>query len=513
MAVKSKRLGEIATFLDATCQGDEDVMIHGVATLQQAQAGDISFLSNPRYKRYLKQATASAVLLKAADAADYHGNALIVNDPYLAYAKVASLFAPELQHNVGVHPSAIVAEDCELGENVSIGPYSVIETGVCIGDNVLIGSHCVIGQNSRIASDSHLWPNVSIYHGVQIGRRTIIHSGAVIGSDGFGLAREEDGWLKIPQLGAVVIGDDVEIGANTTIDRGAIEDTVIADGVKLDNQIQIAHNVKIGERTAMAGCVGVSGSTSIGADCAIGGGTGISGHINITDGVTITGMSAVPHSIDEPGYYSSGLPIQESRVWFKNITRFKRLDEYIRRLLKVKQADNTQTKSIPTNKVSAKPATSSSLVKTDAAIDIKGILNYLPHRYPFLLIDRVVEIELGQSLKAIKNVTMNEQFFTGHFPDEPVMPGVIIVEALAQASCVLAVKTAEDTIVDKDCIYLFAAADKLRFKRVVVPGDQLCLEVWHVKNRNEVWKFKGKATVNGELVCEAELTSVVKQRG
>ncbi len=331
-------LGELARLVGGRVVGNDGVCIEGVATLANASSRQISFLANPRYQEQLLQTRAAAVILAESELPNCRVNALVTSKPYISYARIAALFVPASVQEGGVHSAAWVSPDATVHETAWIGPNCSIEAGVTIGANCRIGPGCFIGENSVIGADCLLVGNVSICHGVHTGRRNIIHPGAVIGSDGFGFANEQGKWLKVPQLGGVVTGDDVEIGANTTIDRGALDNTIIEDGVKLDNQIQIAHNVHIGEHTAIAGCVGISGSTRIGRRCAIAGGAGIAGHLEIADDVTITAMSLVIKSISEPGsVYSSGIPVEQNRLWNRRLVHFRRLDEMASRLKSVEQ--------------------------------------------------------------------------------------------------------------------------------------------------------------------------------
>lgn len=327
-------LGQLAERIGGELYGDAACVVTGVATLQGAQPGDITFLANPRYRKYLASTRASAVILSPKDKADCATAAVVVANPYVGYARVAALlYADREQAPVaGVHPTACVSADSRVHESSSIGPCCVIEADVSIAANVSIGPGCFIGKGAVIGEGSRFLANVTLCHGVHIGKRALIHPGTVIGSDGFGIANDNGVWIKVPQLGSVTIGDDVEIGANTTIDRGALENTVIEDGVKLDNQIQVAHNVHIGAHTAIAGCVGIAGSARIGRRCTVGGGVGISGHLEIADDVHITGMSFVTKSIKQPGVYSSGIPADTNQQWHKNTVRFRQLDEMARRL-------------------------------------------------------------------------------------------------------------------------------------------------------------------------------------
>ncbi|MBA6095867.1 UDP-3-O-(3-hydroxymyristoyl)glucosamine N-acyltransferase [Pseudomonas juntendi] len=336
-------LGQLAEALGATLKGPEALQITGLGTLQEAGPGQLTFLANPQYRKYLDNCQAGAVLLKAADAESFAGNALVVADPYLAYARISHLFDPKPKAVAGIHPSAVVAEDAQVDASASIGPFAVIESGARIGANVSIGAHCFIGARCVVGEGGWLAPRVTLYHDVTIGKRVVIQSGAVIGGEGFGFANEKGIWRKIAQIGGVTIGDDVEIGVNTAVDRGALSDTRIGDGVKLDNQIQIAHNVQIGDHTAMAACVGISGSTRIGKHCMLAGGVGLVGHIDVCDNVFISGMTMVTRSITEPGSYSSGTAMQPLADWRKSAARIRHLDDMAKRLQQLEKRVDTVT--------------------------------------------------------------------------------------------------------------------------------------------------------------------------
>ncbi|MFK3969525.1 UDP-3-O-(3-hydroxymyristoyl)glucosamine N-acyltransferase [Pseudomonas sp. NPDC087358] len=326
------KLGQLAEFLGATLRGPADKEITGLATLQEASHDQVSFLANPQYRKFLATTHAAAVLLKPADAEGYAGDALLIADPYLAYARISHLFDPKPKAAAGIHPTAVVAQDAVVDPAASVGAFAVIESGARIAAGVTIGAHCFIGARSVIGEGGWLAPRVTLYHDVRIGQRVVIQSGAVLGGEGFGFANEKGVWQKIAQIGGVTIGDDVEIGVNTAIDRGAMDDTRIGNGVKLDNQIQIAHNVQVGDHTAMAACVGISGSARIGKHCMLAGGVGLVGHIDICDGVFITGMTMVTRSITEPGSYSSGTAMQPAAEWRKSAARIRQLDDMARRL-------------------------------------------------------------------------------------------------------------------------------------------------------------------------------------
>lgn len=329
---------QLSSFLGAVFHGNKDKKINGIATLEKAKSSELSFLSNPRYKKYLPGCKAGAILLRPSDASEYSGNILVVLDPYLAYARVSHLFDKKPKYAVGVvHPSSLISNNASVSSTASIGAFTVIERGAKISPHVTIGPHCYIGANCHIGEGGYLAPRVTLYHDVKIGKRVIVQSGAVIGSEGFGFANDKGKWHKIAQIGGVLIGNDVEIGSNTVIDRGALTNTTIGNGVKLDNQIQIAHNVEIGDHTAIAACVGISGSTKIGKYCMLAGGVGLVGHINICDNVTFTGMTMVTHSISEPGVYSSGTAIQPSPEWRKSAARLRQLDDIAKRLRKLEK--------------------------------------------------------------------------------------------------------------------------------------------------------------------------------
>ena len=326
------KLGELSELLGSTLRGSQDKEITGLATLQEAGPAQLSFLANSRYRKYLVETQAAAVLLKAADAEGFVGDALVVDDPYLAYALASHFFDPKPKATGGIHPLAVIADDAQVDPTSSIGAFVVIESGARIGADVTVGAHCFIGARCFIGAGGWLAPRVTLYHDVRIGARVVIQSGAVVGGEGFGFANSKGIWHKIAQIGGVLICDDVEIGVNTAVDRGALDDTVIGNGVKLDNQIHIAHNVQIGEHTAMAACVGISGSTRIGKHCMLAGGVGLVGHIDICDNVFITGMTMVTHSITEPGSYSSGTAMQPAAEWRKSAARLRQLDDMARRL-------------------------------------------------------------------------------------------------------------------------------------------------------------------------------------
>jgi len=321
---------ELAQRFGLELRGDDRV-VHGVGTLADASPEQLGFLANPRYRAQLAETAAGVVVLRAEDAEARAGTALIARDPYVAFAKIAALFERKPLRDAGIHasaaidPSASVDPSAHIGPHVSIGARSSVGAGAVIGPGCVIGDDCVVGEGCELVA------RVTLVTRVRLGKRVLIHSGAVLGADGFGIAMDHGRWIKVPQLGGVLVGDDCEIGANTTIDRGALGDTVLEEDVRLDNQIQVGHNVRIGAHTAMAGCSAVAGSASIGRHCLIGGGAGVLGHLDVCDRVVITAMSLVTHSIREPGEYSSGTPLMDNRRWRKSAARFKQLDDIARR--------------------------------------------------------------------------------------------------------------------------------------------------------------------------------------
>jgi UDP-3-O-[3-hydroxymyristoyl] glucosamine N-acyltransferase len=318
-------LGELASRVGATLDGDGAVAIHRIGTLENAGPGAIAFLASAKYRSQLAATRATAVIVAPADAQATALPKLVHPNPYATYARVASILHPSTPPEPGVDPTARVAITASIDPSASVGPFAVIGANARVGARAVVGAHCAVGDDASIGEDAQLYPHVTLYGRSVVGARTIVHSGAVIGADGFGMAEDEGRWVKIPQVGRVVIGDDCEIGANTTIDRGAIDDTVIEDDVKLDNQIQVGHNCRIGAHTAIAGCVGIAGSANIGRSVRIGGASNIGGHITIADGVVIGGATAVLGNIREPGVYIGAFPWMPQKEWRRVAVEVRRL--------------------------------------------------------------------------------------------------------------------------------------------------------------------------------------------
>lgn len=333
-AIGPVRLGDLAAALELELRGDPEILIGAGATLADAGPGQISFLANPAYRAQMRETRASAVVLKATDAGDCPCAALVSDEPYTAWARVLQQLHPAPVARPGIHPSAQVDGSAEIDAGAEIGPLAHVAAGARVGPGAVIGPGCMVGENAVIGGRTRLVGNVFVGADCRLGQRVVVHPGAVIGADGFGLAMHRGRWINVPQIGAVRIGDDCEIGANTTIDRGAIDDTVLGSDVRLDNQVQVAHNVVIGDHTAVAGCVGIAGSTRIGRHCMIAGASGIGGHLEICDHVVITAMSTVLNSIDEPGQYGSGIPARPLRAWQRILVRLGQLDRLFRRVAK-----------------------------------------------------------------------------------------------------------------------------------------------------------------------------------
>jgi UDP-3-O-[3-hydroxymyristoyl] glucosamine N-acyltransferase len=330
-------LGELAARFGCDLRGDPDALVDRVAPLQDAGAGAVSFLANAKYRRHLPGTRATAVVLDAASADQCPSNALVATNPYATYARIAQVLYPEPVPAPGRHATAVVDPSASVDPTATIGAHACIGAHARVGAHAQVGPGCVVLDHVMIGTATRLVANVTLARSVRVGERCLLHPGVVIGADGFGHAPDTSGFVKIPQVGTVVIGNDVEIGANSTIDRGAIGDTVIADGVKIDNQVQVGHNCRIGEHTVISGCVGISGSVTIGRRCMLGGMVGVVGHLEIADDVYVTGKTMITHSIRKPGLYSGQLPHDEARRFRRNSARFQQLDALARRVRKLER--------------------------------------------------------------------------------------------------------------------------------------------------------------------------------
>lgn len=338
MSNKTYTLSELANVLSAKMLGDENQEVSCIAPLESAHNNALSFLANAKYEKALATTNAGIVILTEASVDKFAGNRLVVDNPYLCYAKLSELFNHRLSSREGVHPSASVSESANISSSAYVGPNCVVEAGAVVGAGTQLGASCFVGEDTQVGSDCLLHANVSLYAGVSLGNKVLIHSGTVIGSDGFGFAPSKEGWVKIHQLGGVVIGNNVEIGANTAIDRGALDDTVIEDGVIIDNLVHIAHNVKIGAGSAIAGCVGIAGSAVIGKNCTVAGMVAINGHITIADNTHFNGGTIVTKGVKESGVYASAPPMQEVQKWRRNAVRYSQLDDWVEKIKALQKA-------------------------------------------------------------------------------------------------------------------------------------------------------------------------------
>lgn len=337
-APKSYSLAELAERFGGTVAGDAATRISRIAPIETAGPGEITFLSNRKYQKLLATTRAGAVIVGRDAGADGSAARIVCDNPYAYYARVATLLYPEAASPAGVHPSAVVHRGARVAASASIAACAVIEDGAQVGDHAVIGANSFVGRGASIGEGTRLHPNVTVYHDCAIGRRCILHSGAVVGADGFGMAPDAGKWVKIPQVGRVLVGDDVEIGASTTVDRGALADTVIEEGVKIDNQVQIGHNCRIGAHTVIAGCAGIAGSTRIGRNCIVGGSAMFAGHLEIADGVTVSGGTAIVKSITRPGTYTAVFPYSPHEEWVKNAPLLRHLREMMDRIRVLEQA-------------------------------------------------------------------------------------------------------------------------------------------------------------------------------
>lgn len=331
-------LQQLSDHLGLSFCGDPDIQIKNVASLGSANSGDLSFLVNTKDRKSIEQSNCSVVIVRNEfDVTPFEKSFIFSPNPQLSFIDAIELVRPDKKpvFKVGIDASARISDSAVIGDNISIGPLTVIGDHVIIGSHSRIGAGCIIEDNARLGNQCHLHSRVTVFQGVEIGSRCIFHAGAVIGSDGFGLVEHDGHWVKVPQVGTVIIGDDVEIGANTTVDRGALDDTIIEQGCKLDNLIQVAHNVRIGAHTAIAACVGIAGSAIIGAHCKIGGAAVILGHLKVADNVMVTAMSLVTKDIKHSGVYSSGTPLMENSQWHKANVRYKSLDSIAKKVNKL----------------------------------------------------------------------------------------------------------------------------------------------------------------------------------
>ena len=479
-------LADIAGRLGGEIVGDDAIAIKGASSLDDAGEGEIAFFDHPRFRAQLKKTQAAAVIVRRGESDCTSRPRIVVDEsPRFYLAKLLGLLFPPQSPAPGVHPSAVVEEGAQVAESAHIGAFAYIAAGAKIGERAKVGAHSSVGGGAIVGDDCELKSHATLYPQTVVGEKTIIHSGAVVGADGFGYEDVGGRREKIPQIGRAVIGSRAEIGANTAIDRGALGDTIIGDGVKIDNLVQIGHNVVVGDDTVICGCCGIAGSVIIGSHCTLGGAVKVADHVRIADNVTVLGGASVTGDILESGAMMSStfppLPAADWRRWVAQLRRLGGAPGRHSSQRGIQMTDNTPP---------------------PPPYDIQEVMRRLPHRYPFLLIDRVLSCEPGKSLVAIKNVSVNEPFFQGHFPGRPIMPGVLILEMCAQACGLLSIISAgaETT---SNC--LLAGIGETRFRRMVTPGDRLTVHAELGRAIRSIHKCRARVEVEGEIVCETEI--------
>ncbi len=500
------KLSELANLTGGRISGNPDIEITGVAGINEARKGDITYLADNKRQDILAT-TASAVIVKEEieelSSRSVPASMLVVDNPQFVFARTLEVFYVRPVKPAGISDKAVIGSNANFGVDVSIHPFASIGSNVTLGERVTISSGVCIGDNVSINNDSFIHANVTIRENVKIGEKVVIHSGTVIGSDGFGYVLEKGVRYKVPQVGGVIIKDNVEVGANAAIDRATLGNTIIGNGTKIDNLVHIAHNVNIGDNCVILGQVGISGSVEIGDGVILAGQVGIRDHIKSGKEAILSAQSGAATDIPERQIYS-GKPAIPHKTWLRAQSIFSKLPDHIKRLRELE--DNyldirADLKPAPTDIITGNTR------RTNQMMNCLEIQEILPHRYPFLLVDRIIELEPKVKAIGLKNVTINEPFFQGHFPDFPIMPGVLTVEAMAQVAGILAVKSGA-----KGNSTYFMSIEKAKFRKPVVPGDQLRFEVSVLQHRNTVWKFSGKTFVDDKLVTEAEFTAMVSEQ-
>jgi UDP-3-O-[3-hydroxymyristoyl] glucosamine N-acyltransferase len=540
------RLAELAELVSGRVEGDPDRTVEAIRALEAAGPGDLSFVTLVRHRARALASGAGALLVGEDLAAMLAGDRqvpgadlLVVADAGFALARLLALFHPDPGHVAGIHPTAIVGEGAVVDPAAHLGPYVVIGAGSRVGAGAAVLAHAVVGSGCTIGERALIHPHAVLYDRTEVGAGCIVHSGVVLGGDGFGYATRGGVHHKVPQVGRVVLEDEVEIGANTTIDRAALGETRVGAGTKIDNQVMLGHNVQVGRRSLLCAQVGIAGSTRIGDGVVLGARVGAIDHVEIGDRVQAAAGTEVFESLP-PGAVVGGSPAHPVSRWRRQLVLLWKLEEMFRRLRALERRspgtprrdavsddDEPNPKQqpggpegapaggpLPESAESTESAESAAAPAAESAAapeqprftprGIEWILSMLPHRYPMLLVDRVLEYEPGKRLVAIKNVTINEPFFAGHFPGKPVMPGVLLIEAMAQAGALMLQQQIEER--GGKLLYLTGISDA-KFRRPVVPGDQVRFEVDVVRIRSGHSRLACKALVDGHLAAEAVLSS------
>jgi len=499
---------ELARHLGGDVEGEGERPIEGVAGLAEAGPTDLSFVANRRYLRHLATTQAGAVLIDRKTKVEREDLVLIrCDDPYAAFAHALAFFHPGPPFVAGVDPLASVGEGAVV-EGARIEAFAWIGPGATVGAGSTVEAHAYVGAGATVGTGCRLMPSSVVCAGCAVGDRVWLNPGAVVGGEGFGFAPTASGNLKIPQVGRAVIEDDVEIGANSCVDRAAMGETRVRRGAKLDNLVQVGHAATVGEDNLLVAYSGVAGSSTLGKRVTLAAKAAVLGHITLGDGVTVGVASAVRD--DQPaGAKITGVPAIPHSQWLRAASSFGELPELVKRIRALEAQLAQLSGAAATPPAPAQPRVELSMDLSDSGIDIDGILAMLPHRYPFLMIDRVLAVVPGESATAIKCVTANEPVFQGHFPGAPIFPGVLLAEAFAQVAGIIALSANPDHA--GQTVYLMGL-DKIRFRKPVRPGDRVEIKVEKTMARRGIWKFSAVATVDGKKVADGEVMATVADK-
>lgn len=509
-------VARLAQLLGGVVEGDGERLLVDVCGLAEAGPEHLSFLSNRRYARQVATTAAGCVLVRPGDEA--HGRTVIrLADPYAAFAQALGIFHPAPALVAGVDPQAHVDPTATV-EGARVEAFAWVGPGAVVGPGTRVEAGAVVGAGARVGRDCRLMPHSVVCEDCVLGDRVWLNPGAVVGGEGFGFAPTARGNIKIPQVGRAIVEDDVEIGSNSCVDRAAMGDTVVARGAKLDNLCQVGHAARIGEHSLMVAYSGVAGSASLGARSVLAAKAAVLGHIELGPGSQV-GVASVVHNDQPAGARVSGVPAIEHRKWLRAATVMGELPDLRQSVRDLERQVAALQERLAEASQARGPLSSSSRPSPEAPVqissapvdglDVQGILQLLPHRYPFLMIDRVVELDPGVSGTGIKCVTANEPQFQGHFPGMPILPGVLIPEALAQLACIVAFTGLPQE--RGKHVYLLGL-DKFRFRAPVRPGDRLVLRVEKQFERRGIWRFKGTGEVDGVRVADGEVMATISDQ-